>query len=87
MPFFACNPAGGRPPLPSAMCGLGCERWLQGEVYVCVVWEGGGFGGLVSEGGRRSLCLLALARRGDEPTDVYVCGTVCVVRGVHFACV
>lgn len=35
-------------------------------------WWVGGYGGMVSDGGRRSLCLLALARWGDGLANVYV---------------
>lgn len=53
-------------------------------------WVGGfaGMGGLVSDRGRRSLCLLAFARRGmDRQMFMCVCGSACVLRGMHFACV
>lgn len=62
--FFASDPAGGRPPCQAPCEDLGVNAGFKAWfVCVCAWWrEGvvGGLGGLVSDGGRRSLSLPAL---------------------------
>lgn len=58
-------------------------------VCVSVWWVGvfSGMGGLVSDGGRRSYCLPALARRGmDHQMYMCVCESVCVLCCAGRAC-